>query len=119
MLAAQDTGQFNLFKVGPEPEPVSDAIFNYLSMIYKVEMLPNVVDDPDWEFVLGTNNGIAFMKVNKENLRMTITREGYLGNKIVNNLLTRGNRIIAFEHNATKFRVIDRTTQTTIDIPWL
>jgi len=58
---AQDTGQFNLLKVQDEPEPTSSGFFNHLSMVYKMVMLPNNRDDPDYNFILGTNDGIHIL----------------------------------------------------------
>ena len=119
ILAAQDTGLFNLFKVKAEPELLSDGFFNQLSMIYKVEMLPNDANDADYCFALGTNNGIAFLKISKADYRMRIDKEAYLTGRIINNFLLRGNRIIAFEYEREKFKVIDRKTKETLDIPWI
>lgn len=47
-------------------------------MIYKMEMLPNDIEDPDYRFVLGTNAGIAFLKINKNDLTMTLSNEKHL-----------------------------------------
>lgn len=37
-------------------------------MIYKMVMLPNDTEDPEYKFVLGTNNGISILKINKGTL---------------------------------------------------
>ena len=119
VLAAQDTGKFNLFKIGEELEPVSDGFFNQLGMIYKMEMISNTLDHPDYKFVLGTNNGIAFLHINKNNYAMQLSKEHYLPGKVVNNLLLRGQRVITFVHDSQKFCVIDRKTKEIMDIHWL
>lgn len=120
IVVGQDTGRFNLLKLSHgEPEPVSDGFFNQLSMIYKLIMLPNVVDDATYNFVVGTNNGIAFLNINKSTFAMSVTREHYLTGKVVNNLLIRGQKIIAFEHNQQKFHLIDRKSQEVINMNWL
>ena len=88
-------------------------------MIYKLIMLPNVVDEPVYQFVVGTNNGIAFLNINKNTFAMNLSRESYLTGKVVNNLLIRGQKIVAFEHNQHKFHLIDRKSQEVTNMHWL
>ena len=88
-------------------------------MIYKMEMLPNDIEDPDYRFVLGTNAGIAFLKINKNDLTMTLSNEKHLQGKVVNHLLIRGNKIIAFVHDDNKIHLIDRKSKDVSTIPWL
>ena len=106
-------------KVQAEPAAVSNGFFNHLSMIYKMEMLPNNLDDPNYEFILGTNSGIAFLKINKQDLTLTLSKEKHLDAKVVNHLLIRGNKIIAFIHDEDKFHLIDRKSKEVTNITWL
>jgi len=53
-------------------------------MIYKVFMLENDFDAPDYRFIMGTNNGIAILKINKANLSLSLSNETYLTGKVVN-----------------------------------
>lgn len=88
-------------------------------MIYKMEMLPNDANDPDYTFALGTNNGIAFLKIAKLDYAMRLDKETYLTGRVINHFLIRGNRIIVFEYEREKFKVIDRKTKETHEIPWI
>lgn len=108
ILAAQDTGFFTLLRLESEPASVSNGFFNQLSMINKMEMLENDVDDPNYQFVVGTNNGVATLLINKMSLTMTLARDTFLAGKVVNNLLMRGKYVIAFVHDDAKFYLIDR-----------
>jgi len=49
--------------------------------------------------MVGTNNGIAILKIDKTTYAMSLAKEAYLQGHVINNFLVRGNRIIAFEHN--------------------
>ena len=79
---------------------VSNGFFNALSMIYKMEMLDNDLSVPDYRFMVGTNNGIAILKIDKTTYAMSLAKEAYLQGHVINNFLVRGSRIIVFEHNA-------------------
>ena len=96
-----------------------NGLFNHLSMIYKMEMCENNPEDPEYRFILGTNDGIAFLQINKQTLSMTIARETHLKGLVVNNLLVRNDRIIAFVHDHQKFYLIDRKTRDVVEMPWL
>ena len=66
LLVAQDTGYFHMIKIEDAPEShISEGFFNPLSMIYKMEKLPNEAEAGDYWFMVGTNNGIAIVNVNK------------------------------------------------------
>ena len=84
-----------------------------------MEMLENDFDDPDYKFICGTNDGIAIVNINKQTLKFTLAKEAYLGGRVVNNLLVRGNRILAFIHGHQKFKLIDRKTKDISDIAWM
>ena len=77
-------------------------------MIFKMVMLPDSIDNEDHQFVLGTNNGVAFMLINKATLQMKLAREAYLPGKTINTLIIRGNAILALEHTHNKLMLIDR-----------
>ena len=87
-------------------------------MIYKMEMLDNDMDDPNYQFIVGTNNGVATVLINKTSLTMTLARDTYLLGKVVNNFLTRGSHVIAFVHSDNKFYLIDRQGQCVTELPW-
>ena len=84
-----------------------------------MEMLPNDLDHPDYQFMVGTNNGIAILKIAKSDFAMTLSKEKYLEGKVVNNFLVRDNKIVAFEYNQMKFRLIDRKTKEVSEVAWL
>lgn len=119
MLVAQDTGQFNLLLVKDEPEPLQSGFFNHLSMIYKMVMLPNNTDEPDYNFMLGTNNGIAILQISKANLQLKLSREHYFQGKVINNLLAYNDRIVAFEYDTNELRLVDRKTKEESKRPWV
>ena len=50
---------------------------------------------------------------------MSLSREKHFEGKVVNNLLIRGNNILAFIYEEKKFRLIDRKAKITTDVPWL
>ena len=87
-------------------------------MIYKMEMMPNDTQDPDYNFVLGTNNGISVLQISKANLSMKLSKESYFVGKVINHLLIYSTRIIAFEYDTQQFRLIDRKTKETSVRPW-
>ena len=50
---------------------------------------------------------------------MSLSKEKHFEGKVVNNLLIRGNNILAFIYEEKKFRLIDRKAKITTDVPWL
>ena len=80
-------------------------------MIYTMVMLPINQDEPDYSFVLGTNNGINILLINKGNLSMKLSKEAYLPGKVINHLLCYNMRFVAFEYDTRELRLIDRKTK--------
>jgi len=107
-----------LLKLEAQPAAVSNGFFNHLSMIYKMEQLASDMDDPNYNFMVGTNNGIAILLISKNALSMTLSKESYLAGKVVNNFLTRGPTIIACVHNDDKFYLVDRKTREVTEVAW-
>lgn len=82
-------------------------------------MLPNDTEDPEYKFVLGTNNGISILKINKGTLQMSVMKKNILPGVVVNNLLVRGKHIIAFLHDSAKYCLIDIKTKDVSEMTWL
>ena len=80
---------------------------------------PDDSDCADYNFVLGTHDGIAFLNIKKDNQAMRLSRESYFKGKIINRLLAyKHHRIVAFEYDAKDLRLIDRKTRETSVRPW-
>ena len=81
---------------------------------------PDNSDCPDYNFVLGTHDGIAFLNIKKDNnCAMRLSKEAYFKGKIINHLLAyKQHRIVAFEYDAKDLRLIDRKTKETSTRPW-
>ena len=87
-------------------------------MVYKMQMLHSETNDPDYQFILGTNNGIAVLKINKTTYEMSLSKEVWLAGKVVNHLLARGSRILAFVHDHKKYFLIDRKSKEVVEQSW-
>ena len=89
-------------------------------MVYKLEMLDNDFDSEAYRFICGTNNGIHIITVHKQTGEIKLnTRNNWLTGRVVNQMLVRGDMVIAFIYDYHKFKLINIKTNQTSEFPWL
>ena len=107
-----------LLSVEEVPNILSKAVHNSLGIIYKMEKLPPEEKDESYKFAVATTNGVAVLKVKKKNKEIKLDNKLYLKGKVINNLIVSRRSILAFQHEAPHFHLIDRESSKTEEKAW-
>ena len=118
VLCCQDGGEVKLLSVEEVPNILSKAVHNSLGIIYKMEKLPPEEKDASYKFAVATTNGVAVLKVKKKDKAITLDSKLYLKGKVINNLIVSRRSILAFQHEAPHFHLIDRESSKTEEKAW-
>ena len=119
LIVCQDKGYVDIIPATASPDVISPGFHNVLGMIYKIEKLPLGEKDKNYQYALATNNGVAILSIKRDaSLKQKLESTRYMSGKVINNLLVSKGHILAFQHDASSFTLIDRVGKKVEDKPW-
>lgn len=117
VICCQYTGHIDILAATAKGESKCYGFHNTLSNIFKIEPVPTR-EDNKFKFVLATNNGVVTLAIMKDGLKQSLTGEKYCVGQVINNLIVSGNHVLAFQHGASAYSLINRDKKEAREMKW-